>query len=237
MVNETAVKVFGWKSPEQAVGKNMDWGLGKKGKVIGVVKDFNFSSLHSDIKPAILMMYPYYGLIAVRIKPGNITRSIAQIQNAWDQTAKNSPFNYTFLDEDFANLYKAEHNMESVLWLFTMLSIFISCLGILGLTAYTIKQRFKEIGIRKVLGASIQNITTLLSKDFLKLVVISVFIASPVTYFSIYKWLNSFAYRINISWWVFLLAGLGAIVVAFVIIGFQSVKAAIANPVKSLRTE
>src|SRR5207247_1281798 len=154
-----------------------------------------------NIKPVILMMYPYYGLFAIRIKPGHISETIAQIKNTWNQTAKNSPFTYSFLDEDFANLYKSENNMKSVLSLFTILSIFISCLGILGLTAFTIRQRFKEISVRKVLGASVTSITGLLSKDFLKLVVISIFIASPVTFFAIYNCLDSFAYLISIYCW------------------------------------
>jgi putative ABC transport system permease protein len=182
-------------------------------------------------------MFPYYGTVAIRIKPGNISQTIAQIKNTWSHTAKNSPFTYSFLDEDFANLYKAEHNMGSVLGLFTVLSIFVSCLGILGLTAFTIRQRFKEINVRKVLGASVTNITTLVTKDFLKLVVLSVLIASPLAYLGISRWLNSFAYRINISGWVFLVAGLGAIFIAFAMVSIQAIRAAVANPVTSLRSE
>jgi putative ABC transport system permease protein len=238
IVNETAVKNFRWGTPKQAIGKQIDWGLGKKGKVVGVVKDFNFSSLHSTIKPLIINILPdLYDCIAIRIKGGNITHTIAQIESTWKETATNSPFTYSFLDEDFANLYKAENNMESVLSLFTILSVFISCLGILGLAAFTIRQKIKEIGVRKILGASVVNITALLTRDFLKLVVISVFIASPLAYFAIHKWLESFAYRINISWWIFLFVGLSAMLIAFATVCFQSITAAMANPVKSLRTE
>jgi putative ABC transport system permease protein len=237
IVNETAVKNYGWGTPKQAIGKQIDWGLGKKGKVVGVAKDFNFNSLHSNIKPLIITILPYYDFVAVRIRPGNITRTIEQIQNTWKQVATNSPFTYSFLDEDFANLYKAENNMESVLSLFTILSVFISCLGILGLASFTIRQRFKEIGVRKVLGASVINITELLTRDFLKLVVVSIFIASPVAYIAIYKWLESFAYHINISLWIFLLIGLTAVIIAFATVSFQSIKAAVASPVKSLKTD
>ena len=238
IVNEMAVRSFGWGTPQQALGKQIDWGLGKKGKVIGVIKDFNFSSLHSNIKPLIITILPdFYQFVAIRIKPGNISQSIEQVKNMWKQTAPDSPFTYSFLDEDFANLYKAENNMQSVLSLFTILSVFISCLGIFGLAAFTIRQRFKEIGVRKILGASVSSITGLLSQDFLKLVLISVVIASPVAYIAIYKWLQSFAYRIDISWWIFILVGLMAILIAFATVSFQAIKAAIANPVKSLRTE
>ncbi len=237
IINETAVKNFGWQTPQQAIGKQIDWGLGKKGKVIGVVKDFNFSSLHSTIKPAIVMMYPYYDLVAVRIKPQNVTQTITQLKKAWDQTAKNSPFTYSFLDEDFANLYKSEHNMQSVLSLFTVLSIFISCLGLFGLAAYTAERRTKEIGIRKALGASIGGLTGLLAKEFLLLVSVSCIIAFPVAWWLMNNWLKEYAYRTTIQWWMFGLAGLAALLIALITVSFQSIKVAIANPVKSLRTE
>ncbi len=238
IVNETAVKYFGWGTPLQSIGKTIDWGLGKKGKVIGVVKDFNFSSLHDNIRPLIIHILPDdYGFVAVLVKPGNINQTIKHIENAWKNIATNSPFAYSFVNEDFENLYKAEHNMQTVLSLFTLLSVFISCLGIFGLAAFTIRQRFKEIGVRKVLGASVSNIAGLLSKDFLKLVVLAVIIASPIAYFGIYKWLESFAYRINISWWIFLVTGIAVIAIALATVSFQAIKAALANPVKSLRTE
>jgi putative ABC transport system permease protein len=238
IVNETAVKYFGWGTPQQSIGKTIDWGLGKKGKVIGVVKDFNFTSLHDNIRPLIIHLFPDdYGFVAVLIKPGNINQTIRQIENTWKNTAVYSPFSYSFVNEDFDNLYKAEHNMQTVLGLFTLLSVFISCLGIFGLAAFTIRQRIKEIGVRKVLGATVSNIAGLLSKDFIKLVIFAATIASPIAYFGIYKWLESFAYRINISWWIFLIAGIAAIVIAITTVSFQAIKAAMANPVKSLRTE
>jgi putative ABC transport system permease protein len=238
MVNETAVKVFGWKSPEQAIGKNMDWGLGKKGKVIGVVKDFNFTSLHDNIQPLVIHIKPdWYRFVAIRVKPENLSETLQNLENTWKGIATGSPFEYTFLDDDFGKLYKEEQNLQSVLSLFTLLSIAIACLGLFGLAAFTIKQRFKEIAVRKVLGASVTGIIGLLSKDFLLLVVISALIAFPLAWWGMHKWLQDFAYRINIGWWTFLAAAIAALLIALITISFQAIKAAITNPVKSLRTE
>jgi putative ABC transport system permease protein len=238
IINEAAVKEFGFKTPQLALGKNMDWGLGKKGKVIGVVKDFNFTSLHDNIKPLIIHIIPdWYGLVALRIKPGNVSNTLKELEKTWKSLVTDSPFTYTFLDEDFAKLYKEEQNMQSVLGLFTLLSVFVACLGLFGLAAFTIKQRFKEIAVRKVLGASVAGITGLLSKDFLKLVFISAMIAFPVAWWAMHKWLQDFAYRINIGWELFVAAGALAIFIALLTVGFQAANAALANPVKNLRTE
>ena len=238
MVNETAVKVFGWKTAEQAIGKNIDWGLGTKGKIIGVVKDFNFTSLHDDIKPLIIHILPdWYRFVAIQVQPGGLTGTLKKIENTWKSIATGSPFQYTFLDEDFGNLYKEEQNLQSVLSLFTLLSVFIACLGLFGLAAFTIRQRFKEIAVRKVLGASVSNITGLLAKNFLLLVSVSAVIAFPLAWWGINKWLQDFAYRIQIGYWVFIVAGAAALLIAFLTVSFQAIKAAIANPVKSLRTE
>jgi len=238
IINETAVELFGWKTADQAIGKNLDWGLGKKGKVVGVVKDFNFSSLHDKVKPIIIHILPdWYRFVAIRIKPERLTQTLKQLSGIWKDINSESPFEYTFLDEDFRNLYKEEQNLQSVLKLFTFLSIFIACLGLFGLAAFSIKQRFKEIAVRKVLGSSVAGITSLLSKDFLLLVLASAFIAIPLTWWGINKWLEGFAYRIIISWWVFGLAGLIAVIIALVTVSVHAIKAAIANPIKSLRTE
>ncbi len=238
IVNEAAVQVFGWKTAADAVGKSIDWGLGKKGKVIGVVKNFNFSSLHDNIRPLVIHIYPeWYKYVAIRIKPGNSLSSIAAIQKAHRRILGDSPFEYTFMDDDFNNLYKSEKNMQSVLGLFTIFSVFVSCLGLFGLVVFSVQQRVKEIGVRKVLGASAGNIVGLLSKDFLKLVVIAAVIGTFVTYVAIDKWLQGFAYHVSISWWMFVIAGSIALVVAFITILFQAMKAALTNPVKSLRTE
>lgn len=238
IVNEAAVKAFNWKNDEAAIGKYLNWGLGKKGKVIGVVKDFNYSSLHDNIKPLIIQLLPQaYNFVALRIKPNELQQTLVALSATWKTIVPDAAFQYSFLDDDFAALYKSEQNLQGVLGLFTALSIFIACLGLFGLTAFTIAQRFKEIGIRKVIGASVFNIISLLSKDFLKLVFISICIAFPAAWLVINKWLQNFAYHMSISWWTFVSVGLCAMLIALATVSFQSVKAAIANPVKSLRTE
>ena len=238
ILNEAAVKAFGFKTPQLALGKNMDWGLGKKGKVIGVVKDFNFASLHDNIKPLVIHILPdWYRFVAIRIKPDHVTGTLQQLESSWKSVITESPFKYTFLDEQFAGLYKEEQNMRSVLSLFTILSIFIACLGLFGLAAYAIKQRFREIAVRKVLGASVAGIARLLSKDFLRLVFIAAIIAFPVAWWGMHNWLQDFAYQIKIGWELFALAGIMAICIALLTVGFQAIRAALANPVKNLRSE
>jgi putative ABC transport system permease protein len=238
IVNEKAVESFGWKTPQQALGKGIDWGLGKQGKVIGVVKDFNFASLHDEIRPLILHMVPeYYQMVSLRFRPDNLPATLSELKDKWTKIAPNSPFDYTFLDEDFANLYKAEMQMQSVLQLFTILSIVIACMGLLGLATFTVRQRYKEIGVRKVLGASVVSITHLLSKDFLKLVFIAIFLAIPAAWIAVDKWLQNFAYKTTISWWVLGLAAVSTLLLAFLTVCFQTVKAAHSNPVDNLRTE
>lgn len=238
IVNEAAVKEFGWKNPKNAVGKKVEWGMGKNGKIIGVVKDFNYKSLHENVEPVLMHIFqPWFNTISLRLKTQDLKATMNQIENTWKNTAVNSPFKYTFLEDDFNTLYRSEVNMRSVLSVFTFLSILVACLGLFGLAAFTIKQRFKEIGIRKVLGSSVPNIVQLLSKDFLKLVVVSIIIASPVAWFATNKWLQDFAYKVEISWWIFLFAGILALLIAYITVAFQAIKAAIANPIKSLRTE
>jgi putative ABC transport system permease protein len=238
ILNETAARNFGWKRPNEAIGKNMDWGLGKKGKVIGVVKDFNFTSLHDNIKPLIIHINPdWYWLVALRIQPDKISQALKEIETTWKGIVTDSPFKYSFLDEDFSKMYKEEQNMQSVLTLFTILSLFVACLGLFGLAAFTIKQRFKEIAVRKVLGATVSGITRLLSKEFLQLVLVAAAIAFPVAWWGMHKWLQNFAYHINIGWQLFAIAGIIILLIALLTVSYQSIKAAIANPVKSLRTE
>src|SRR5205085_7207450 len=179
----------------------------------------------------------WYRFIAIRIQPGKIAQSLKEIEGTWKSIVADSPFKYTFLDEDFGHLYKEEQNMKSVLTLFTILSLFVACLGLFGLAAFTIKQRFKEIAIRKVLGASVSNITRLVSREFLILVLIASVIAFPLAWWGMHKWLQDFAYHITIGWQLFAAAGIIAILIALLTVSFQSIKAAIANPVKSLRAE
>jgi putative ABC transport system permease protein len=238
LVNEAAVKALGLKSNEEAIGKQFQYGR-KKGQLVGVFNDFHFESMHQRILPLILFIPQNgnnFGRISIKVS-GSIPAGIAHIESTWKQFLPEIPFDYTFLDENFSRLYQSEHRQESIFTIFSFIAIFIACLGLLGLSAFTISQRIKEIGIRKVLGATVSTIVTLLSKDFLKLVLIAGVIAFPVAWFAMNKWLEDFAYRINIPWWVFLFAGIMAALVAFATIGFQAVKAARANPVKNLRTE
>jgi putative ABC transport system permease protein len=238
IVNESAVRHFNWGTPETALGKKINWGLGKKGNVIGVVKDFNYSSLHDAIKPLIIHIQPgWYGNIAVKVNGNNIPETISKIEAKWKELNLDSPFEYTFMDDDFQALYKAEQQTKTIIGWFTSLAIFIACLGLFGLAAFMAEQRTKEIGVRKVLGADIFGIVTLLSKDFLTLVVIAIVFAVPISWYGASLWLESFAYKTAISWWIFALAGGSAIFIALVTVSFQSIKAAIANPVNSLRSE
>jgi len=238
VLNETAVKMLGWGNDQNAVGKDMLYGT-TKGKIIGVVSDFHFESLHQSIVPLIFYMpkQSYYGYISIKISGNNIPATINAIQSTWNKYLPQIPFDYSFLDQKFQQLYNSEQQQGSLFTIFSFIAIFIACLGLFGLSAFTITQRVKEIGVRKVLGASVPQIVAELSKDFLKLVFIAAVIAFPIAWYSMNKWLLDFASRINISWWVFVLAGIAALIIAFVTISFQSVKAANANPVKSLRSE
>jgi putative ABC transport system permease protein len=238
IVNEAAVKHFNWGDPQKAVGKSIDWGLGKKGNVIGVVKDFNFKSLHDRIEPLIIHIMPdWTNNISIRLKAGESKAALANLGNAWASVVPDRPFDYKFMDDEFDKLFKGEQNLKVILNLFTVLAVFIACLGLFGLVAYTVKQRVKEIGVRKVLGASVQNISLLLSKDFLKLVCISILIAAPISWYAMHKWLQNFAFHTDISWSIFMWSGLATVVIALITVSLQAIKAASANPVKSLRTE
>jgi putative ABC transport system permease protein len=239
ILNEAAVREFGWGKPENAIGKNFFWG-DLEGKIIGVVKDFHFNSLQTTVQPMLMLMQPewfWYNNISVRIPTQNIKTTMQSLEAAWKRAVPNHPFEYSFVDEQFNKLYKTEQQLSSLSVIFSALIIFISCLGLLGLTMVAVSQRTKEIGVRKVLGASVANVTALLSKDFVKLVLIAVIIASPAAWWLMNNWLEDFAYRIHIQWWIFFATGLLAVVIALATISFQAIKAALANPVKSLRTE
>ncbi|MEJ0102832.1 MAG: FtsX-like permease family protein [Bacteroidota bacterium] len=210
----------------------------RKGQIIGVLKDFHYKSLQSNIPPLVMRYEPWgLGMISIKVSAANLPATLKAIGNKWSQLVPNRPFEYTFLDDFFDKQYRAEDHFGNLFFNFAILAIFISCLGLLGLSSYSTMQRTKEIGIRKVLGASVTNITALLSKDFVKLVFISICIASPVAWWALHKWLRDFAYRMEISWWIFGAAGVIALLIAVTTISFQAIKAAIANPVKSLRTE
>lgn len=238
MVNEAAVKFFRWKNSKNAIGKKVDWAYGKSGKIIGVVKNFNFASMKEDVKPLLIHIFkPWHGTVLARLKTNDLPATMKELESTWKTLAGDAPFKATFMEDDFNSLYKSEQNMRTVLGAFTFLSVLVACLGLFGLAAFTIKQRFREIGIRKVLGSNVSGIVQLLSKDFLKLVIISIVLAVPVAWYAMYKWLQDFAYKTEISWWVFVLAGTLAVLIAYITVAFQAVKAAIANPIKSLRTE
>jgi putative ABC transport system permease protein len=244
IVNEAAVKQTGWKDPlGQYLGYPGSGDDNMKFKVIGVVKDFNIQSLHNAITPFALFhsSSKSYNLgvsyIIVRAEPGAINDVIDKLESKWKSFAPATPFEYSFLEEEFNALYRSDKRMGSVFGVFTMLSIFVACLGLFGLAAYTAERRTKEIGIRKVLGASVQSVVRLLSKEFLKMVCIAAIIAFPIAWWAMNKWLEDFAYRININWKVFFLAGLATLLIALLTVSFQAIKAAVANPVKSLRSE
>ena len=240
VLNETAVKDLAIQSP--VVGKQILWATDRDTSyyvnIVGVVKDFHFTSMRNEIKPfAFFANARPQGTMMVKLTGSNISGTLAQIENKWKQFSTERPFDYSFLDETFARLYKAENRFQKVFTSLVVLGIIIACLGLLGLATFTAQQRVKEIGIRKVLGASIGSIVQLLSKDFLKLVFIAFIIALPVGWYATNKWLQDFAYRVDVHWWVFVLAGIIAIVIAFITISFQTIKAALSNPVKNLRTE
>ncbi|MDB5199417.1 MAG: macrolide export ATP-binding/permease MacB [Chitinophagaceae bacterium] len=237
IINETASGTLGFKTPSEAVEKPLVY-AGNKGKIIGVAKDFNFESLHEKIPSLLLLVNRnLYNAISIKLSGGNISASIASIEKTWKKFLPETPFAYTFLDDRFAKVYESEQKQKTIFTSFAFIAIFIACLGLFGLSAFTISQRVKEIGIRKVLGAEVNSIVALLSKDFLKLVLIAIIIASPIAWFVMNQWLQDFAYRISIPWWIFLFAGIVAMIIAFVTISFQAIKAAMANPVKNLRTE
>jgi hypothetical protein len=236
ILNETAVKKIGFSG--DVIGKEISWG-NRAGTVIGVIKDFHFNSLHTPIEPLIIRLDESWswGTILIRIKAGQTREALADLEKICKNINPKFPFTYQFSDLQYAQLYKSEQVVSKLSNYFAFLAIFISCLGLFGLAMFTAEQRNKEIGIRKVLGASSKNIVALLSSNFLKPVFMSLVIAFPVAWWTTQKWLQGFAYRIHISWWIFLFAGITAILIALITVSFQAIKAAIANPVESLRSE
>lgn len=240
LINEASARKMGYEHP---VGQEMTMWT-KKGKIIGLMKDFHFNSLHNAIEPLILRLQrgmsdttDYWGTVLVRTQAGQTKEAVTSLEASFKKFNPHFPLKYSFTDQEFANLYKAENTVSKLSSYFAFLAIFISCLGLFGLAAFMAEQRTKEIGVRKVLGATVADIVLLLSKDFLALVVIAILIASPIGWWAMNKWLQNFAYRIDIEWWIFALAGLLALGIALLTISFQSIKAALTNPVKSLRSE
>ncbi|HEU4469678.1 MAG TPA: FtsX-like permease family protein, partial [Flavisolibacter sp.] len=234
MLNESAAKALKW-TPEEAIGKTVT--KGTDGPVKAVIKDFHFRSFHEAIGPMILFLDKrQVSRLFIRVS-GNIPSAIEHLQKTWKQRVAHRPFEYHFLDEDFDALYQAEQRTASVFTAFATIAILLACLGLFALTAYTMVQRTKEIGIRKVLGATVANILGLVSRDFLRLVIIAMLIAIPAAWWAMFKWLERFVYKTTLHWWVFALAGLLILAIAFVTISLQAIRTAVANPVKNLRTE
>ena len=234
MLNETAVKALGW-TPEQAIGKTITKGV--EGEVKAVVKDFHFRSLHEAIGPLLIFMDKrMVNRFFVKIK-GNIPAALDHLKQVWTQRISHRPFEFHFLDEDYDALYKTETKTAGVFSAFATIAILLACLGLFALTAFSMVQRTKEIGIRKILGATVPDILRLVSKDFLQLVCIAFIIAIPLSWFMVHKWLENFVYKINVEWWVFAGAGLATLLIAFLTISLQAMKTAVTNPVKNLRTE
>lgn len=240
VINEAMLKELGWGSPEEAVGRSLNNGK----KIIGVVKDFHFESLHHTIGPVLIQMKPTeasphenYHFLALRFNPGQVSNLIDYLQEEWKKLEPATPMTYHFLDEKFAEQYETDQKLSQAFSIFAGIAVFIACIGLLGLAAFAAERRTKEIGIRKVLGATVANIVSLLSKDFLKLVLLGFVIAVPIAWYAMNRWLADFAYHIEIGADIFLLAGGAAVLIALVTVSWQSVLAALANPAESLRSE
>lgn len=239
ILNEAAVQKIGWDSP---IGKQLTWYPGgdryKNGVVIGVMKDFHYKSFYNEIDPLVLHIWPAsFKYALVKVLPGDVTETLAFIKEKWIGFIPNFPFTYSFLDEDFDKLYKSEQRLGQIFLSFSFISIFIACLGLFGLTSFATEQRRKEVGIRKILGASIPNIVLLFSKEYIKLVMVANVIAWPIAYYMMNKWLQNFAYRINIVGGLFVLSAGFAVFIAFLTVGYLAIKSAFKNPIDSLRYE
>jgi putative ABC transport system permease protein len=240
IINETTAKILGFDDP---IGKNVyttDGNLPPKTlsyKIIGVVKNFHFESLKQNIGPLCFRLGNSSWSAAFKVATTDIRSLVGNIESKWKSMAPGYPFSYQFLDDAFENMYRLEQRIGKIAIIFAILAIFIACLGLFGLATYMAEQRTKEIGVRKVLGASVQNITTMLSKDFVKLVLIAALFAFPLAWWGMSRWLQDFAFRINISWWIFIVAATIAFLIALVTVSFQAIRAAVANPVDSLRDE
>jgi putative ABC transport system permease protein len=239
ILNESAAEILGMKDPlNEKMYRPKDNNMTPLAlHVVGVVKDFNYNSMHEKVGPLIMELADNRGKMAIRLRPGTTTALVRQIEARWKTMAHGLPFSYTFMDNDFNNLYHAEQQTGQVFITFAIFAILIACLGLFGLVTYAAEQRMKEIGVRKVLGAKVTGIVALLSKDFTRLVLISALVAFPLAWWGMNQWLQSFAYRIGLSWWIFVVAGSAAMLIALLTVSVQTARAALANPVKSLRSE
>lgn len=238
VLNETAVKDLGIREP--VIGQVFAKKGGDTGQIVGVIKDYNFSSLYNKLGPMVIACNGHEDFqmtLFAKITPGKIPQAMGAIAATWKQLIPEAPFEYQFMDQAFDNLYKNDLKISELVLLFSCISIIISALGLFGLATFVAEQKTKEIGIRKVLGASVTQITIMLSRDFVTLVLIALVIASPIAYWAMSRWLQNFAYKIDLSWWIFVSAGIVAVLIAVITISGQAIRAALANPVKSLRTE
>jgi ABC-type antimicrobial peptide transport system permease subunit len=238
LLNEEALRRIGYKDP---IGRRLTF-WGKKGTIIGIVKNFHFNSLHEPMRPLVIRYGEdgkdnNYGSIVVRIKGGQMRQTLEQLGGLSHQLNSKFPFTYRFADEEYRNLYKSESLIHRLSNCFAGLAICICCLGLLGLAMFTAEQRTKEFGIRKVLGAKTGTLFSLLSRDFLILVLLAFLLAMPLAWWAMHHWLQNFAYHVELEWWVFLMAGIMAMLIALVTVSFQAFRVAVANPVKSLRTD
>ncbi len=239
LVNESLVKSLGFKKPEDILNKEISmWDDRIKCPVVGVLKDFNDRSFRHDLAPLLITTnITMYRQAAIKLATTNISSTMQSVKKIWEQTFPDYVYEYKFLDDKIESFYKQENQLAQLYKIFAAIAIFLSCLGLYGLASFMAVQRIKEVGIRKVLGASVSSVVYLFSKEFIILIAIAFLIASPIAWFFMHKWLQDYAYRINISWWIFIIGGISAIIIALATVSFQAIKAALANPVKSLRTE
>ena len=239
VVNETLLRKLGIRDPKDAIGKEINfWDGHFKAPIVGVIRDFNSYSLREPMAPVVLSTWKnIYGTINIKMKSGAEKSTLAYVEKLWNQTYPDYVYQYKFLDETIANFYKQENQLSMLYKIFAAIAIFISCLGLYGLVSFMAVQRTKEVGIRKVLGASVRHIVYLMSKEFTLLIIIAFIISAPIAYYIMYKWLLNYTYRIPITASIFLLAIAGSVIIAWLTVGQRAIKSAIANPVKSLRTE
>jgi putative ABC transport system permease protein len=246
IINETAAREFGFGTPAAAIGQPLHWRKWttdtinniKRGRVIGVVQDFHYKSLHEKVAASVIHIYPSELFkVAVKLRSAETKSTIAFVTGIWNRFSPGYPLEYGFLDESYGKMYQSEEKLGSILWIFTLMAILVGCMGLFALAAFSAEQRTKEIGIRKVLGASVFTIMGLLSRSFVKLVFLAAVVAFPIAWWAMNNWLSDFPYRVGISWWIFGIAALAAVAIAVLTVSFQAVRAATANPVKSLRAE
>jgi putative ABC transport system permease protein len=239
VVNEALIRKLGITDPQKALGKQINfWDGNTVANIVGVVKDFNSFSLRDPVSPVVLSTWKQvYRTLNIKIKPGTEKAVLPYVEKLWNATYPDYVYDYKFLDETITNFYKQENQLSQLYKIFAAIAIFISCLGLYGLVSFMAAQRTKEVGIRKVLGASTRNIVYLLSKEFTLLILISFLISAPVAYYIMHKWLENYTYRIPLAASIFIIAIISSIVIAWITVGHRAIKAAMANPVKSLRTE